>query len=491
MTKAKKITAAVLAAASLLSVTACGGGGRSNNNGGDTTAAPTTTAPQTTPETYDTDAAVQEAIANIEVDKTIKPEKKLKWLSWYPIDETSSEVELFKANYGIPEEGDATYGDYANNVFQYINVSYNERYDRLGALVSAGDSPDIFPFEVGYFPLSAYKSMFQCIDGIVDTNAPEWADTREVMDQFMWGGKNYCAITQVNTSFLYFYRRSVVQDAGLEDPYELYKAGNWTWDKFLEMGDKFQQTGAEKSLCDGWYIPRTIVCTTGVPLIGIEDGKLISNLNEASIERAMNVVSTLASENYRYDKSANSWSVNPKAWGNGDILFFVDGTWFYEETAQKYMRKFEWDEDDVFFVPAPKDPSADAYYHEMKVDPYMFVAGSTNVDGFKAWTNCVLAASKDPDAKAAQREKNKRDKYWNDEQLDFLDELTVGGALKPVFDFRNGISTACADTTSGQAPTDRIIAEPMNAAENSFTQLRSELEGEINAAINELNASVS
>ena len=145
MTKAKKITAAVLAAASLLSVTACGGGGRSNNNGGDTTAAPTTTAPQTTPETYDTDAAVQEAIANIEVDKTIKPEKKLKWLSWYPIDETSSEVELFKANYGIPEEGDATYGDYANNVFQYINVSYNERYDRLGALVSAGDSPDISP----------------------------------------------------------------------------------------------------------------------------------------------------------------------------------------------------------------------------------------------------------------------------------------------------------------------------------------------------------
>ena len=141
-------------------------------------------------------------------------------------------------------------------------------------------------------------------------------------------------------------------------------------------------------------------------------------------------------------------------------------------------------------VPAPRDDSADAYYQEMKVDPIMFVAGSQNVDGFKAWTNCVLAAAKDPDAIAAQREKNKRDKYWTDEQLDFIDELK-GSALTAVFDFRNGISTSCADTTSGNAPTDLVLVSPYRTTDESYTQLRAQYEGEINAAIDELNSSVA
>ena len=492
MKKTRKFVAAILAMASLLSVTACGGSGGRTAGGADATEASTTTAPQTTPVTYDTDEAVQEAITNIEVDTSLKPEKKLKWMAWWPIDETSAEAELFKANYGIPEEGDTSYGDYANSISQYINVAYRERYDKLGNMVAAGDSPDVFPFEIGYFPLSAYKGMFQSVDGIIDTNAPEWADTRDVMDQFMWGGKNYCPITQVNTSYLFFYRRSVAQDAGLEDPYELYKAGEWTWDKFLEMADKFQQSGEGRSICDGYYVSRSLLCTTGVPLVGIENGKLKNNMSDPAVESAMALISKLAEENYRYDKgSLNSWAPNIKEWGAGNILFMVDGTWFYEETAQKYMRKFEWGEDDIFFVPAPRDPNSDKYYQEMKVDPYMLVSGSSNIDTYKAWINCVLAASKDADAKAAQREKNKRDKYWTDEQLDYLDELTIGGALTAVFDFRNGISTSCADTTSGNAPTDIVINHPYNAPENSYTQLRSEHEGEVNAAIEELNSSVA
>ena len=488
MKNSKKIIASALAVATLVSVASCGGGGRTAQDG---TTAATTTTPATTPETYDTDKAVQDAVANVEIDKgEINVTKKLKWMAWWPIDETSAEAELFKATYGIPEEGDQSYGDYADCITVYQNVAYNERYDKLGQLVSAGDSPDLFPFEIGYFPLSAYRGMFQCIDGIIDTNSEEWADTRAVMDQFMWGGKNYCAITAVNPAYLFWYRRSVVQDAGLVDPYELYKAGKWNWDAFLDMADKFQKTGEGKYICDGWYVARSLLCTTGVPLVGIENGKLQSNLNDANVERAMEFISKLAQQNYRYPLEENNWSVNEKAWANGDTLFFVDGTWFYEGNGQKYMRSFEWGEDDIFMVPAPRDDAADAYYQEMKVDPVMFVAGSTNVDGFKAWTNCVLAAAKDPNALAAQREKNKRDKYWTDEQLDYIDELK-NGALTAVFDFRNGISTSCADTTSGNAPTDLVLVSPYRTTDESYTQLRAQYEGEINAAIDELNSTVS
>ena len=77
-----------------------------------------------------------------------------------------------------------------------------------------------------------------------------------------------------------------------------------------------------------------------------------------------------------------------------------------------------------------------------------------------------------------------------DEQLDFIDELK-NGALSGVFDFRNGISTSCADTTSGNAPTDLVLVSPYRTTDESYTQLRAQYEGEINAAIDELNSSVS
>ena len=35
------------------------------------------------------------------------------------------------------------------------------------------------------------------------------------------------------------YNRKTVAEAGLEDPAELYADGNWTWDTFQDMLEKF------------------------------------------------------------------------------------------------------------------------------------------------------------------------------------------------------------------------------------------------------------
>ena len=500
MKKINKAIAGALALVSVISAASCGGsnsGGRAA--GGDTTtpvpadesqAAVTTAGTTVTTETNDTDAAVQELAASTEVDNELHPQKKLKWLSWWAIDESSAEVELFKANYGIPEQGSKEYGeDNADKVFVYTTVDYQSRYDKLGKMIAAGDSPDIFEFEIGYFPLSAYKGMFQSIDGIIDTNTEEWSGTRAAMDKFMWGGKNYTPIIHEGVAALWYYRRSVVQEAGLPDPYELYKAGEWDWDAMIDMADKFQQTGEKKYLCDGWYVQKQLVLTTGVPVVGLENGRLVNNMNDSNIERAMDLVSKLCAENYGYPKVENNWSLNEKLWTSGDILFFVDGKWWFQGNGHKYVKKFGWDTDDVFFVPAPRDPKADAYYQEMKVDPFMYVAGSTNEDSYKAWIKCNLIASKDPDIQAAAREKLKRDEEWTDEMLDFIDELESGKNLVGVYDFKNGISTACANS-DGSSPTDRIINEPYNSVDNTYAGLRAENEGEIKVAIDELNASV-
>ena len=502
MKKTTKLIASVLALASMISAASCSGGdsggrsagGNEASNAENTTAATTAATSLTTPETRETDEGVQNAVQDVDLGQDsaeLNVTKKLRWLAWWPIDETSPEAELFKTNYGIPEEGDQSYGDEAGNISTFTNVAYADRYDKLGQMVSAGDSPDMFPFEIGYFPLSAYKGMFQSIDGVVDTYSEEWADTRADMDKFMWGGKNYCAITKINTGGLWWYKRTTMEEAGLPDPYELYRAGEWDWNAFLDMADKFQQTGENKFAVDGWAVSEDLVATSGTPLVSIENGKLVSNLTSPAVERAMTLAETLCTQNYRYDRATlNSWSVNYKAWANGDTLFFDEGTWFWEDNMWKYKMKYGWDDDEVFFVPAPRDPASDTYYQALKQDAYMFVAGSDNADGFAAWTKCVLAAAKDENVKAAAREKEKKDRLWTDEMLDFVDELS--STLVGVWDFKNGISTAAANTSAMEAsPVESLLKIPYVTGTETYTQLRSEKQGEITTAIDELNASVS
>ena len=506
MKKSKRIVSSLLAVASLVSIAGCGGsGGRAETSANENLPAATTTTVATT--TLDTDKAVQDAAAEAAKSDTLtveSVEKKIKWLSWYDIDETQAAAEVFKAKYGVPEEGDTSYGaDFMNEIFVFDNVAYGERYDKLGMLVASGDSPDMFPFEILYFPLSAYTNMFQPIDGVVDTTNENWSKYRDVMDQFMWGGKNWCAVTDINTNTLLWYKTSVIEENGLKDPYELYKNGEWTWDAFLEMADTYQKTAdydgtwqSQRYVVDGWNATDGFLATTGVPLISIENGKLKSNIADPAVERCMQFIETLAKEDYRYPWHLNGYSLDQRRWYNGETLFFIDGTWAFEtETWLKTRDRLGWDEDELWFVPYPRDPNADKYYQAMKQDAYMLVSGSKNVDGFAAWTECVLTASKDEGVVAAQREKAKRDFGWTDAHLDFLQELKT--SMSSVWDFKNGASVDCANDNMATideegnggngSPTRGLLILPYTDPNYSYTHVRAVFENKINAQIEEAN----
>ena len=104
--KTKRIISSILAAATVLSVAGCNGGAGGRQEVSTTTGAATTTTAATT--TLDTDEALQEAVGNIaeETKLELTVDKKIKWLAWWDIDETQAAAELFKAQYGVPEEGE-------------------------------------------------------------------------------------------------------------------------------------------------------------------------------------------------------------------------------------------------------------------------------------------------------------------------------------------------------------------------------------------------
>lgn len=502
MKNLKKLLAGALAVTSMITVASCNGGDRSSGDNSDgarttTTADPAATTTEATTvaitTTHDTNKAVQEAVANLEVETSFNPTKKLKWLGNWAIDNTSAEIELFKTLYGVPEENS---GDYADNEKGLVVVSdvcdWADRYNALGKAVAGGTPPDLFPFENDYFPLTAYKNMFQPIDGVIDTSGSEFDGWRELSDYMTWNGKHYVIPVEFYPQWVLFYRRSIIEENGFADPYELFMNGEWTWDTFLEMADTFQKTGESKHIIDGWYTPQAIFSTTGVPFVSIDKdtGKVNSNLYDPNVERAAAMVESLGREGYVRSQWFDG-QVSEKAWCTGDTLFWIDGFWFYQGNGHVYAGPdgYNWGYDDVFFVPAPKDPLADASYMAYKVYGYAFCAGSTNKDGYQAMVQCQMLTLADENVQAASRQALMENEMWTDTQMDFREKLysPTETPLSPVYEFATGIDQA--NSQQSDAPIDNIRKLCMNP-DYTYVGQRAEYGPLIESPVKELNAAL-
>jgi multiple sugar transport system substrate-binding protein len=251
--------------------------------------------------------------------------EKLRVLSWFPIDHALPALELFKERYGIPERERCEY-----NIIERTNVSYARRYEVLANMVASDDSPDMFPYEDRFFPWGIHMGLFEPVDDIIDFSAPEWDATRGFIEAHRFGGRDYTAITElVPSTGLLYYRKSIMEQYELEDPYELWQKNQWTWDVFLEHMEVFCNSEEIRHGVFGMYLDEAAIATAGTPLIGLENGKLVSNLDHGNIERAADFLQTLADREYRFPYNSMNFSNSMQGLRNRTILFWNDGPWQY------------------------------------------------------------------------------------------------------------------------------------------------------------------
>ncbi len=548
MKKFKAITCALLTAAIALSLTGCveEGAVSSDSNSGGGVTPPVTTPPATTTtqaQAVAEDKGVIDAVKGI-TDQLDFPDldvkKRIKWMAWWDIVESSPECTLFKEVYGIPEEGEDPAS--AGRIFEYSFTAYGERYTKLAAAIASGSSPDLFPFEILDFPYGVLKGRYQPIDELgFNFDSPKWVNTKDLMKLFELNGRNYTAFYQIDLNNLMYYRKSVIEDAGLEDPRELYEKGEWDWDKFLEMARAFKDTGEGKYVIDGFNPENDFLLSTGVPMVGNDGTQIINNLYTAEVEGVITgMLATLQKENLRYPRhELNGWGVNPKAWADGDILFYADGsTWVLEETLSTYAARNGWGEylkynpdgttepatrddykanqkelkeaqdngqptdeipvvtftlnDEISFVPFPKCPSADKYYVTLKQDALMWCKGSTNEAGVKAYIDCCATAALDPSVKEASIKQRIKNKGWQREDLEFYYSLVAldgSSPLTPAIDFKGGLG-AVSDGSATQNPI-QSLTNMVYLTGESFTTLRETHNPAIQAAIDDVNAMIA
>lgn len=108
--------------------------------------------------------------------------------------------------------------------------------DKLQLMLASRTAPDVMRVDHCDFPALVRKEYFLPLDPFIAAELPGFIEDflPLSLDEGRWEGRLY----GLNTLFggiLIYYNRSLLQVAGVPDPYQLYRRGLWTWDRFVEM----------------------------------------------------------------------------------------------------------------------------------------------------------------------------------------------------------------------------------------------------------------
>lgn len=413
------------------------------------------------------------------------PEKELKdktitWLAHYqinPVDgkAASPAIELFKQKYG-------------GSIKEQI-TTYETRYDDLATAVMSGKSPDFFPADdMDTFPKGAIKNMFDPVDDYIDFSTERWANVQEVNDKFSINGKHYMVVVEPYPNYVCFYNKQTIEDAGFDQPADLFAEGKWDWDVFEKMCKEFTNAEEEKYALDGYWYARAISETCGVPLITMEDGKLVHNMSSTEIEKIQDRMYELQKNEVVFPRCDNNW----KTRGNGETgdglgsyktLFIPVGTWAIEDVPEKTKLFGDMEAGEIMFVPMPKNPESDTYYISSRVHAFNLCHKAPNPEGFAAYMECCKLST-DSDVVSEIFEGQLRDDYkWTDELIEMRKTCYELARQNPVFDIQEGVS---ADLKAVMETVSQATVVTGGSV-TTWTECRTANEGSVKYLIDEAN----
>lgn len=469
MRKVTRFTAAVLVVCSVISATGCDEQPEMNSSTQSSTGSPAQTTTAATQATMNKEDA--EKIAEIDIGAEKLENATVKFLSSWDLNPAEGQpvapaLEMFQTQFG--------------GRIEYINTPWDNRFEKLATLVQSDDSPDMFSAgDMDVFPKGAINKMFEPLDKYVDFSSELWAPMSEVNEQFAFQGSHYVGATDVESDCVMLYNKNTIRDNSLEDPVELLKEGRWTWDTFWEMMTKFCDVDSGKYATDGWWFEGGFSLTTGVPYVGMKDGKIVHNLDSAMIEKAQTFMLEMNKNNFQLPKAQFSWQIQPKRVASGETLFFPIGLYALYP-YNNYIQDFASDQADVMFVPMPKFTETDEYYLPARVSGFSLCKGAKNPEGVAAYLNCAMA-TRDSEAAIEIGKRQAFEEYgWTQEQWDMYCLVNDMTAEHPVIEMYNAVTTNVADLVNNP------IKESYNSGA-SWTQTREAIRASVQAELDSAN----
>ena len=441
----KKILAGAMALTITAGLSACAsdGGAEGGDAAETTTAEVTTTAAITTEINTETLAAEEaDALSNAmsQLQEVDLANKEIKWLAHYDINPGTNgaskkvELELFERKYG--------------GSIKWYQTTYENRYNDLSTYVLGGEGIDFFPSEAGNLPKGIISGMFQPVDDYIDLDSEIWQNITEGMKLYNFGGKHYTFVTNLRANYYVYYNMETIEANGLEDPWDLYKAGEWNWDTFKSMLQEFVDEENDQWGLDNWFNELALMYSAGVPVVSSVDGQIKCNLNDPTMEKAMNYQYDLYNAGLILPMEQFNWSIQPAMMGEGRELFWIGGFWEAEGDPSVWTHGIT--PENLGFVPTPSPAGSDPY-QAAAVEGYVLCKGATNPEGVARFAECTIVAVNDPDSIAISERKIMDDAKWPQELIDRTNEINALAKKYPVVDLVSGCSADIESLTTASA----------------------------------------
>ncbi|MCM1380817.1 MAG: extracellular solute-binding protein, partial [Muribaculaceae bacterium] len=246
-----------------------------------------------------------------------------------------------------------------------------------------------------------------------------------------------------------YYNTETLEENGLDDPWDLYKAGEWNWDTFKGMLADFVDEDNDQYGLDNWYNEMALTYSTGVPMISFVDGHLQCNFKDPTIERAMNFQYELYNAGLVANLEQYDWVIQPQMMGEKRQVLWIGGSWEAEGDPEAWAMKIP--PENLGIAPTPNPADAEHPYQAAALEGYVLCKGSANPEGAARFAECTILANVDDAAHEIFRQKRMEDAHWSEELVDRLDEINGLAQQYPIVDLASGCTTQIADAITGSA----------------------------------------
>ena len=150
------------------------------------------------------------------------------WTFWDLSEDEAEHIAAFEAATGCKVD--------------FVNRFSWEMYEPdLIRAISVGDGPDICYFMSEVIPAWVMKGFLIPVSDYIDFDDVSFQMSIGTKDFYTFNGKLYTIPSFHEGSSKMYFRKDIFANASLRNPYELYLAGEWTWDTFVKLAQDVKQ----------------------------------------------------------------------------------------------------------------------------------------------------------------------------------------------------------------------------------------------------------
>ncbi|MCU9612634.1 extracellular solute-binding protein [Caldibacillus lycopersici] len=200
--------------------------------------------------------------------------------------------------------------------------------------------------------------------GVIDYNDPKWV--KSATEASKYKGKTYSlkagTASTISTRDGIFWNKTLFDELGLPNLYELYENGEWTWDKLVEVAEMATKDTNNDGETDIYgfaseNLPWKLIYSNGYESIIKNDDGIDINMNDDRVIEALEFYQDFSQNKSNvlrdWFEGAN-WDFRYTEFANGTIGM-VSGEWWI---AGSYLTEGRM-QDEYGFLPFPSGPSND------------------------------------------------------------------------------------------------------------------------------------